>query len=53
MAQLRIAPSGYDDLVADTALELARFAPALDGLLADGLVEQHGDLFQLPLASKP
>lgn len=53
MAQLRIAPSGYDDLVADTALELARFAPALDGLLADGLVEQHGDLFQLPLASRP
>ena len=53
MAQLRTAPARYDELVAATGLELARFAPALDGLLTDGLVVQHEDLFQLPIASRP
>ncbi len=53
MRQLRIARSSYEDLVADTGIESARLSRALDGLLADGLVECKGDLFQLPITSGP
>ncbi|MDP9806663.1 A/G-specific adenine glycosylase [Trueperella bonasi] len=53
MAQLRKEPASRQALNAATALEPARFARALDGLLVDGLIEQEGELFQLPIASKP
>ncbi|VEI13677.1 HhH-GPD family protein [Trueperella bialowiezensis] len=53
MAQLRQAPASYDSLLVATGLEPARFVPALDGLVADGLAERHGDIVRLPLASTP
>ncbi|WP_255313863.1 A/G-specific adenine glycosylase [Trueperella pecoris] len=51
MAALRREAHTFEGLLSATGLSVQRFGPALDGLLTDGLVEQVGAQFRLPLAS--
>ncbi|WP_341830229.1 A/G-specific adenine glycosylase [Trueperella pyogenes] len=53
MAALRRKPHSYADLLTVTGLPEARLAPALDGVLSDGLAEHVSGEFRLPLASTP
>ncbi|AWA44262.1 adenine glycosylase [Trueperella pyogenes] len=53
MAALRRKPHSYADLLKVTGLPEARLAPALDGVLSDGLAEHVSGEFRLPLASTP